>query len=84
MHSFLILAYTDKDKVAMSVGFYYMANACGRLGGTVLSGFLYQYFGLIGCLWACVALALATGVLSRLLPAGGIHKVSLSAMGGEE
>jgi hypothetical protein len=38
VHSYLILAYTDSDKVAMNVGFYYMANACGRLGGTVLSG----------------------------------------------
>src|SRR5271166_190100 len=47
VHSYLILAYTDNDKVAMNVGFYYMANACGRLGGTVLSGLLYQYFGLI-------------------------------------
>ena len=50
VHSYLILAYTDSDKVAMNVGFYYMANACGRLAGTVLSGLLYQYFGLIGCL----------------------------------
>jgi hypothetical protein len=38
VHSYLILAYTDSDKVAMSVGFYYMANAAGRLAGTVLSG----------------------------------------------
>ena len=42
VHSYLILAYTDSDKVAMNVGFYYMANACGRLAGTVLSGLLYQ------------------------------------------
>jgi hypothetical protein len=37
-----ILAYTDDKKVAMSVGIYYMANACGRLAGTVFSGLLYQ------------------------------------------
>ena len=38
VHSFLILHYAEGDKVAMNVGFYYMANACGRLAGTVLSG----------------------------------------------
>ena len=42
VHSYLILAYADKAKVAMNVGFYYMANAGGRLAGTVLSGLLYQ------------------------------------------
>ena len=46
VHSYLILAYTDSDKVAMNVGFYYMANAGGRLAGTVLSGLLYQWQGL--------------------------------------
>ena len=69
VHSYLILAYTDSDKVAMNVGFYYMANACGRLLGTVLSGLLYQWFGLVGCLWAAVGFALAAGLLSLLLPA---------------
>jgi MFS family permease len=68
VHSYLILAYTDNDKVAMNVGFYYMANACGRLGGTVLSGLLYQHFGLVGCLWACVGLAIAAALISRALP----------------
>jgi len=42
VHSFLILAYTDRDKVALNVGIYYMANACGRLAGTILSSWLYQ------------------------------------------
>ena len=83
VHSYLILAYTDSDKVAMNVGFYYMANACGRLAGTVLSGLLYQYFGLVGCLWACVALVLASGMLARLLPRVGQARVSLAAMRGD-
>ena len=43
VHSYLILAYSDGVKVAMNVGFYYMANAGGRLTGTVLSGALYQF-----------------------------------------
>lgn len=30
VHSYLILAYSDHNKVAMNVGFYYMANAAGR------------------------------------------------------
>jgi len=68
VHSYLILAYTDSDKVAMNVGFYYMANAGGRLAGTVLSGLLYQWYGLVGCLWASVAFVLAAGLLSLLLP----------------
>jgi predicted MFS family arabinose efflux permease len=68
VHSYLILAYADNKKVAMSVGFYYMANACGRLAGTVLSGLLYQWHGLTACLWASAALLIAAGLLSFLLP----------------
>ena len=68
----------------MNVGFYYMANAGGRLAGTVLSGVLYQYFGLVGCLWACVGLVLASAGLARLLPSAGQVRVSLAAIGGEE
>jgi predicted MFS family arabinose efflux permease len=68
VHSFLILHYADGDKVAMNVGFYYMANACGRLAGTVLSGALYQWQGLDACLWASAGLLLAAGSISLLLP----------------
>ena len=74
VHSYLILAYAEGDKVAMNVGFYYMANAGGRLFGTVLSGALYQWQGLEACLWASVAFVLAAGALSRLLPTrSGVH-----------
>ncbi|MDX6639888.1 MAG: transporter, family, 1-arseno-3-phosphoglycerate exporter [Solirubrobacteraceae bacterium] len=68
VHSYLILAYAQGDKVAMNVGFYYMANAGGRLIGTVLSGALYEWRGLTACLWASVGFVLAAGLLSRLLP----------------
>ncbi|UTI63001.1 organoarsenical effux MFS transporter ArsJ [Paraconexibacter antarcticus] len=68
VHSYLILAYADGDKVAMNVGFYYMANAGGRLTGTVLSGALYQWQGLEACLWASAAFVLAAGLLARRLP----------------
>ncbi len=68
VHSYLVLSYADNDKVAMNVGFYYMANAGGRLMGTVLSGALYQWYGLTGCLWASVVFVLAAGFLSLMLP----------------
>ena len=68
VHSYLILSYADNDKVAMNVGFYYMANACGRLAGTVLSGLLYEWNGLTACLWASAAFLVAAGLLSLMLP----------------
>jgi hypothetical protein len=68
VHSYLILAYADSDRAAMNVGFYYMANAGGRLAGTVLSGLLYQWGGLEACLWASVACVLAAATLSLMLP----------------
>jgi MFS family permease len=75
VHSYLILAYTDHNKVAMNVGIYYMANACGRLAGTVLSGLLYQgglkqgvNGGLILCLCGSTAFVLMAGLLSLGLP----------------
>ena len=69
VHSYLILAYSDHDRVAMNVGFYYMANAGGRLTGTILSGWAYQTSGLIGCLWWSTAFVLAAALLSMALPA---------------
>lgn len=68
IHSYLILAYTEGDKVALNVGFYYMANAGGRLAGTVLSGLLFQLYGLVGCLWTSVAFVLMAGLLAWWLP----------------
>ncbi len=69
LHSYLILAYSDSDKAALDVGFYYMANAGGRLFGTLMSGLVYQWAGLSACLWvsaACLALAaLSIQPLSR-------------------
>lgn len=68
VHSFLILHYADGDKVAMSVGFYYMANAFGRLAGTILSGLLYEWQGLEACLWASAIMVVAAGAISLALP----------------
>ena len=51
LHSFLILEFTSKDRVTMDVGFYYMANASGRLIGTLMSGFCYSIGGIEICLF---------------------------------
>lgn len=68
VHSYLILSYAESGRAAMNVGFYYMANAGGRLAGTVLSGALYEWRGLTACLWASVAFVVAAGAISLLLP----------------
>lgn len=68
VHSYLILSYSDNDKVAMNVGFYYSANAAGRLTGTLLSGWAFQTYGLTGCLWWSTGFVLAAALLSVLLP----------------
>jgi predicted MFS family arabinose efflux permease len=70
VHSYLILTYSESDQVALNVGFYYMANAMGRLVGTLLSGVVFQISGLTGCLWVSAIFVLAAGGLSLLLPRG--------------
>jgi len=50
IHSYLILAYSNQKDVSIDVGFYYMANASGRLFGTLLSGFIFQQYGFIACI----------------------------------
>ena len=64
VHSFLILLFSDNDKVSLNVGFYYMANAGGRLTGTILSGLGYQLWGLAGCLWISSVFIILAGILS--------------------
>jgi MFS family permease len=67
VHSYLILAFGDADRITRDVGFYYMANAAGRLVGTLLSGVSYQFGGLPMCLaTAGVMAALSWGAALRL------------------
>ncbi len=67
LHSYLILAFTKAERVTMDVGFYYMANAAGRLIGTLLSGLTYQLGGLAACLGtAAVMVALSALAAARL------------------
>jgi len=68
LHSFLILAYARAEDVAMDVGFYYMANAAGRLAGCLLSGLVYQLAGVVGALVAAAAFLLAGWLVSLSLP----------------
>jgi MFS transporter, APGE family, 1-arseno-3-phosphoglycerate exporter len=68
VHSYLIVEWSEHNKVSMNVGFYYMANAGGRLAGTVLSGLVFQYSGLIGCLITSSLFVAAAAVLSIKLP----------------
>jgi predicted MFS family arabinose efflux permease len=67
VHSYLIVEWSDHDKVSMNVGFYYMANAGGRLAGTVLSGLVFQYFGLVGCLVTAALFVGSAALISRKL-----------------
>lgn len=67
LHSYLILAFTKAERVTMDVGFYYMANAGGRLAGTVLSGLTYQVGGLTLMLATAAVMVAASAVASSQL-----------------
>tara|TARA_R110002050_G_scaffold48192_3_gene111970 strand:- start:18299 stop:19534 length:1236 start_codon:yes stop_codon:yes gene_type:complete len=68
LHSYLIVSYAGSDGVSLDVGFYYMANAMGRLIGTVLSGWIYQNYGLEACLWISSIFVAMASLLSLKLP----------------
>jgi hypothetical protein len=68
VHSFLVVSYADADGVSLDVGFYYMANAAGRLLGTVCSGWIYQSYGLVACLALSAFFILMVALFSYNLP----------------
>ena len=68
IHSYLIVAYAREDGASLDVGFYYMCNAAGRLVGTLLSGLIYQQFGLAACLLLSSGMLITTAVISKKLP----------------
>lgn len=76
LHSFLIVSYARADGVSLDVGFYYMANASGRLLGTLLSGYLYQLGGLSLCLWGSAIFLLLVVVISTGLPERHIEQAN--------
>jgi len=67
LHSYLILAFTKSERVTMDVGFYYMANAGGRLLGTLLSGATYQMGGLPAMLATATAMVGFASILAGRL-----------------
>jgi MFS family permease len=79
LHSYLIVSYAGEDGVSLDVGFYYMANAMGRLIGTVLSGWLFQEYGLAVCLWVSAGFIFLTAIISIGLPRHQIPKVESCA-----
>ncbi|POB06586.1 organoarsenical effux MFS transporter ArsJ [Halopseudomonas oceani] len=68
LHSYLIVSWAARNAVSLDVGFYYMSNAAGRLLGTLLSGWIYQQYGLVTCLWLSAVLVLTAGLVSLALP----------------
>ena len=68
LHSFLIVAYAGSKKAAEDIGFYYAANAAGRLVGTFLSGFLYYQGGLLACLAGSILFLVITVLMVTRLP----------------
>ena len=68
VHSYLILAYAGSEKAAEDVGFYYAANALGRFFGTLLSGVLYQWGGLLYALVGSAAMLFACWLITLNLP----------------
>jgi hypothetical protein len=78
LHSYLILAYAGSEKAAEDVGFYYAANAAGRLLGITLSGVLYQIAGITGCLTGSAVMLLLCCLITFLLP------LSAPALGVEQ
>lgn len=73
LHSYLIVSYASEDGVSLDVGFYYMANAMGRLLGTVLSGWVFQRWGLAACLAISAALIAVAAAVSVALPRSTMH-----------
>ena len=67
VHSYLIVSFAKSDGVSLDVGFYYMANAMGRLLGTVLSGWVFQVYGFVACLWVSVALLIGASITTAIL-----------------
>jgi MFS family permease len=68
VHSYLILAYAGSEKAAEDVGFYYAANALGRFFGTLLSGLLYQWGGLLFSLCGSAAMLITCWLVTLALP----------------
>lgn len=81
LHSYLIVNHANSDGVSLDVGFYYMSNALGRLIGTLLSGWVFQWagqgsVGLQACLWISTGFLLLAGLISLGLPRATLSTAS--------
>jgi predicted MFS family arabinose efflux permease len=79
VHSYLVLAYAGSEKAAEDVGFYYAANALGRFFGTLLSGLLYQWGGLLFSLSGSAALLIMCWLVTLALPVTHARPTARSA-----
>ena len=77
VHSYLILAYAGSEKAAEDVGFYYAANALGRFCGTLLSGLLYLWGGLLYPLIGSALMLIICWLVTLALPTSRTEKTSL-------
>jgi len=68
LHSYLIVSFARAENTSMDVGFYYAANALGRLLGTLFSGWIYQIYGLEACLWVSVSCIAIAALVTAKLP----------------
>ena len=84
LHSYLIVSYAKEDGVSLDVGFYYMSNALGRLIGTLLSGWVFQAYGLEACLWVSSAFVLLAALISLGLPRHGAAGQNLTMCGDRD
>ena len=78
VHSYLVLAYAGSEKAAEDVGFYYAANALGRFFGTLMSGILYQWGGLIYSLLGSAAMLAICWAATLRLPTKPIPQISMA------
>jgi len=82
LHSYLILAYAGSEKAAEDVGFYYAANATGRLIGTLFSGLLYQAGGMTGCLAGSAVMLALCWLITLTLPREAETSLAPTAQSG--
>jgi len=68
LHSYLIVRFARVEGASLDIGFYYMANAGGRLAGTIASGALFQWVGLEACLWVSALLIAFASITALSLP----------------
>ena len=76
LHSYLIVSMADADGVSLDVGFYYMANAMGRLLGTILSGWVFQLYGLAACLVISFTFICLAALISAKLAALKTNRIT--------